>query len=100
MLRTKADGWKLFCERLNLPPFQLWQLGPLPGFDRLQRGLGLAEQAAFTSEGFLRWLNRVRPAGEPELAHLPLTVEGIAEAAERMFRERAAWWCGEVPYRP
>src|SRR5262245_21200074 len=25
ILRTKADGWKLFCERMTVPPFLLWQ---------------------------------------------------------------------------
>jgi hypothetical protein len=35
MLRTKAEGWKLWCERLSLPPFLFWE--KLPGFDRLQR---------------------------------------------------------------
>ena len=28
MLRTKANGWKLFCERLNVPPFLLWEIHP------------------------------------------------------------------------
>jgi hypothetical protein len=100
MLRVKARGWQLFCERLNVPPFQVWQLGPLPGFARLQRCLTLAEKAAFTAEGFLTWANRIRPAGEPERADVPLTAEGIADATEAMFRERAAWWGGEAPYRP
>jgi hypothetical protein len=100
MLRTKADGWKLFCERMNVPPFLVWELGGLPGFGRLQRALALAEEAAFTPEGFLRWLNRIRPAGEPERADVPVTVEGMADAADRLFRERAAWWNGDAPSRP
>jgi hypothetical protein len=25
VLRAKADGWKLFCERLTVPPFALWE---------------------------------------------------------------------------
>jgi hypothetical protein len=25
MLRTKAEGWKLFCARLTVPPFLLWE---------------------------------------------------------------------------
>jgi hypothetical protein len=57
MLRTKADGWKLFCERMNVPPFLLWQ--GLPGWQRLQSALARTEKAAFVPEGFLRWLNRV-----------------------------------------
>ncbi len=52
VLRSKVEGWKLFCERLNVPPFYLWE--GLPGFDRLQRTLSVVEEAAFTSEDFLR----------------------------------------------
>ena len=93
VLRTKADGWKLFCERLNVPPFLLWD--KLPGFDRIQRALALTEKAAFTPKGFLRWLNRVRPTGEPERAESPMSAEGFADAAEKLFRERVEWWGGD-----
>jgi hypothetical protein len=92
MLRTKAEGWKLFCARLTVPPFLLWE--GFPGFDRLQRALALAEKSAFTPEGFLNWLNTVRPAGQPELIEVPLTVESVADANEEAFRQRAAWWSG------
>jgi hypothetical protein len=92
VLRTKAGGWKLFCERMNVPPFLLWKA--LPGFDRLQSALTLTEKAAFTSEGFLPWLNRIRPAGKPELIEVPLTVERVARQTEEMFRERVKWWGG------
>jgi len=98
MLRTKADGWKLFCERLHVPPFLVWQ--GLPGFDRLQRAVSLAEKVAFVPEGFLRWLNRTRRKGTPEQTNVPFTIEGIAAATERLFREQAAWWNGEVGYQP
>jgi hypothetical protein len=92
MLRTAADGWKLFCKRLSVPPFLLWE--GLPGFDRLQRALRLAEKAAFTAEGFLRWLNRTRPAGEPEATKVAFTVAGMADAAQQLFRQRVEWWGG------
>jgi hypothetical protein len=92
MLRTKANGWKLFCERLNVPPLLLWEV--LPGFDRVQRALALTEKAAFVSEGFLVWLNRVRPKGKPKLTTVPLTVEGMADANEEAFRRRVEWWGG------
>jgi hypothetical protein len=92
VLRTKADGWKLFCERLTLPPFALWEI--LPGYDRLQRALRLTENAAFAAEGFVHWLNRIRPAGEPERTAAPLTVEGIAADAEKIFRACVKWWGG------
>jgi hypothetical protein len=92
MLRTKANGWKLFCERLNVPPFLIW--GIHPGFDRLQLVLAMAEKAAFVPQGFLVWLNRVRPKGEPELTAVPLTVEGVADETEKAFRQRVQWWGG------
>ena len=92
LLRTKADGGKLFCERLNVPPFLVWQ--GLPGLDRLQRALSLAENAAFAPEGFLRWLNRTRPKGTPERTDVPFTAEGMAAATDSLFREQAAWWNG------
>lgn len=92
VLRTKAEGWKLFCERMTVPPFALWDI--LPGFDRLQRALKLAERAAFAPEGLLRWLNDIRPAGEAKWTEVPLTVEGVAAAMEEIFRERIASWGG------
>jgi hypothetical protein len=92
VLRVKAEGWKLFCKRLNVPPFVLWEC--FPGFDRLQRSLALAEKAAFVPEGFLRWLNRIRPAGEPARAEVPFTPRGIADATEEAFRDRVKWWGG------
>lgn len=92
VLRAKAEGWKLFCERMTVPPFALWE--GLPGFDRLQRALKLAERAAFAPEGFLRWLNDIRPAGEAKRTEVPLTVEGVAAATEEMFRKRVEWWGG------
>lgn len=92
VLRTKAEGWKRFCERRNVPTFLYWE--GFPGFDRLQRALALAEHAAFVPEGMLRWLNAIRPAGKPELAEVPLTAEGVAAATEEMFQKRVDWWGG------
>jgi len=93
ILKVKADGWKLFCERLNLPPLAGWS--GLPGLERLRRALKLAEEAAFMPEGMLRWLNAVRPAGEPEIHDVAMTAEDTAAGLERIFRERVAWWGGE-----
>jgi hypothetical protein len=64
-----AAGWKLFCERLSVPPFVAWK--GLPGFDRLERALALAEQAAFLPAGMVRWLNDVGPGGTPALTEVP-----------------------------
>lgn len=92
VLRTKADGWELFCERLHVPPFLLWR--SFPGLDRLQRALALAKEAAFDRAGMLRWLNKIRPPGEPELTEIGLTVERVADANEEVFRNRVEWWGG------
>jgi hypothetical protein len=89
-LRTKAEGWKLFCERSSLPPFLLWEA--FPGFDRFQRTLSLTETWAFAPEGFLRWLNDIRPAGAPELTEVPLTIDSVADAEEQLFRDRVEWY--------
>jgi hypothetical protein len=92
VLRTKAEGWKLFCARQSVPPFAAWEC--FPGFDRLRHALALAEEAAFAPEVFLRWLNEVRPAGAAELTEVPLTAEGVADEVEQLFRDRVAWWGG------
>jgi hypothetical protein len=92
VLRTKAAGWRLFCERLTIPPFGRWE--GLPGFHRVQGALNMAEKLAFTSEEMRRWLNRTRPAGDPEVRALGLTPEGCAMALEEVFRQRVAWWGG------
>jgi hypothetical protein len=92
VLRTKADGWKRFCARLSVPPFLLWQ--ELPGFDRLQRSLALAENVAFVPEGMRCWLNAIRPAGVPELTQVPLTIGAVVDATEEAFRRRVQWWGG------
>jgi hypothetical protein len=93
MLRTKADGWMLFCERMSIPPFAGWE--GLPGFDRLQRALKVAEQVAFVPEGMVRWLNAIRPQGAAEVtAEGLLSVQGYADGLEKLYRQCVAWWGG------
>ena len=83
-MRTPSSG---IARRLKHP---LWD----SQLDRLLSTLQLAEKTAFGNEGFLRWLNAIRPAGEPERAEVPLTVEGMAAAAEELFRQSVQWWGG------
>lgn len=90
ILRTKAEGWKRFCERLSVPPLLLWEV--FPGLPRLWRALAAADITAFTPEGFLRWVNHVRPKGEPEQVTLSFSAETVADANEQAFQERAKWW--------
>lgn len=80
VLRTKTEGWKLFCQRLNVRAFALWE--KFPGFQRLQDVTALAEQAAFKSD-------------LPDLAvDTSMTAERLAAAYEKAFRERTWWWGG------
>jgi hypothetical protein len=102
MLLTKAAGWKLFCERLNVAPFPLWQ--HFPGYDRLKSAMERAEQtdpipSAFKPDEFLRWLNEIRPDGNPELAENPMTAERLADSFAGGFK-RLAEWCGADASNP
>jgi hypothetical protein len=64
----------------------------LPGFERLQRALSLAAEAAFKPEGMLAFLERIKPSGgaEPDATKL-ISAEGCAAEAEAIFRERSEW---------
>jgi hypothetical protein len=90
--RVVVVGGKLFCERMHVLPERVRE--GLPGLDRLQGTLALVEKTAFTSEGMLRWLNRIRPAGEPPLSKAPVTVEKFPDDAEAMYRDHVKRWSG------
>ena len=92
MLRARVEGWKLFCERYGISPFQY--LEKLPGFDHLKNALELAETRAFSPEDFLCWLNRRPREGESKLTEATLTAEGCADMNEKVFRELVSWWGG------
>jgi hypothetical protein len=92
ILKAQADGWNCFCERRGLPSFAIWR--GLPGYDRLQRALQLAEKASFDREGMLRWLERTRPEGEPAAAAVPITAESAATGLEGFYQRQVASWSG------
>jgi hypothetical protein len=93
VLKTRTDGWARFCERLNIPPFLLWEA--LPGYERLQEALEMARERSFDVDGMREWLNRVRPMDAPPSAGPKLSVDGVAEATEAMFADRVRFWGGE-----
>ena len=90
VLQAKVDGWKLFCEEMDVPPFLTWE--GFPGFDRLQGRLELAKKVAFGREEFLCWLNAGRPSGSPELTAVLLTADAVAAATKDAFCLRVRWW--------
>jgi hypothetical protein len=99
MLKTKVDGWKLFCGRLNVPPFLMWSV--YPGFARLQRALDVVAGTdgfpgpAFVAEGMVRFFSRLRPPRETEaMAERLISAEKVADELETAYRDRAKWWGG------
>jgi hypothetical protein len=93
VLKVKAAGWALFCERLTIPPFARW--GSLPCLRRLLCALAHAERAAFTPEQMLAWLNASRPAGTPALTEMKaLTPEKVAKELETSFHELVRYRSG------
>jgi hypothetical protein len=86
-MTVEMAGWRLFCEGRHFPPLWLWD--GQPGYERMLRGLALAQQFAFTAESMLAWLNARRVEGTPELVELPahLVPEKIAEGLEDRYRE-------------
>jgi hypothetical protein len=80
IFKTKVAGWKLFCERLSVPAFTIWET--LPGYDRFQAAMKRVKHtktrigAAFHPKGMLRFLGEIRTAGQPEP-----TIEGLLSRA-------------------
>jgi hypothetical protein len=95
ILKTKADGWKLFCQRMGIAPFHVWKA--MPGFERLQRALDRVENGpdrpayAFTRADMVRLMNSIRAKrGETEVSEANLIrAELIADDIETFFRDRA-----------
>lgn len=89
-LRAKIEGWELFCQRMNVPAYILWE--GFPGYIRLQRARALCQKASFVEEGFKSWLNRIRPPGAEQITNVLITPETFAQDNEKHYRERSRWW--------
>jgi hypothetical protein len=95
ILKTKAAGWKLFCERLGFRPFAVWE--ELPGFDWFQGSLRIVEGTdgrpgeAFSEDDMLGWIKRsIDRKGTLEVVEVKLlTAEAYAGDCEEAFRKRA-----------
>jgi hypothetical protein len=90
-LRTKYDGWKLFCQRKGIPSVTLWE--GLPGFERVQHARALAERVAFAPEDMVRWRNMVRPEGKPKATLEGLmSPERLADSLQNSFQQLLGLW--------
>jgi hypothetical protein len=93
MVKSRADGWELFCKRRHVPPFLLFEL--MPGYRRLRSVLDLLNGTpdlpgpAFTAAGMVRFLKDIhREKGRGELTEADIfTAEGIADQLDATFRE-------------
>ncbi len=99
MLKTKVDGWKLCCGRLNVPHFLLWSV--YPRFSRLQSALDVLTGTddfpgpAFEAEGMVRFFNRLRlPEAPQATAERLISAEKLADELEAAYCNRAKWWGG------
>ena len=92
VLKSKIDGWKLFCEQMNVPAFSLWEL--LPGYERLAKAMDEVDEtktefpAAFGAEHMLAFLRNHRPEGLPEPTKDRLiSAEACANELRQLFRD-------------
>jgi hypothetical protein len=98
MLKMNAEGWKLFCGRIGIPPsLDAWE--GLPGFHDVQLALRLLEKGAFPRPFSLdevrQWRGRDRDPGEPEVTEAEVgTAELLADELEKIFRDNVVSWGG------
>jgi len=95
--KLNLAGWQLFCARWNVAPIAWWDHGSYPGLDRLKSTSAMANGglAYPTPADMVRWMNTVRPAGDPEVTEANImTTEWIADRYEADFRELVRWWGG------
>ena len=92
ILNTKIAGWKLFCERMNVPAFTIWK--SLPGYERLEKTMAKVNETntetptAFRAEHMMEFLQNNRPEGFPEPTEDGLmTADKVAKALDSMFRD-------------
>jgi hypothetical protein len=93
MLKTKADGWALFCERRNFDPSFLWT--DLPGYPRLKYALERAGKCAYSPSGMASWMYAHFRDDGPETTEADLmSADSFADETETLFRGRVEWWRG------
>jgi hypothetical protein len=89
LFKMKLEGWKLFCNRLNVSAVALWEQMDLAGLDRLKTAWAqIHAGAVFPSAAAMTcWVNEVRPASDPEYSEADIvTAEWIADWLGAEFR--------------
>lgn len=99
LLLTRVAGWKLFCERLGIPPYAVW--AELPGFHRLRAAVEPAKGEhgppidAFDRAGMERYLSEIgsiHATDEEPTSVTPPTPESYADDFDQILTERARFW--------
>jgi hypothetical protein len=85
LLKVKREGWRQFCEGMNIDPD--FCQSSLPGHEALGLAADLAERVAFTAEGTLQFMRQ-----EDETATASPTAEGVAAGLRKALDVRADWW--------
>jgi hypothetical protein len=82
-LRIKWLGWVRFCEEMTVAPRHFW-VG-LPGLERIERSLQVAEQMACSDAEFQEIVNAGRKPGRAKVTEVGFTVEAAATSLRQMF---------------
>jgi hypothetical protein len=82
-LRVKWLGWIRFCEEMTVPPRHFW-VG-LPGLERIERSLQVAELMDCSDAEFLAIVNAGRKPSRAEVTEVGFTVEAAATTLRQMF---------------
>ena len=97
LFKMKLEGWKLFCNRLNVSAVALWEQMDLAGLGRLKTawaqihaGKVFPSVAAMTC-----WVNEVRPASDPEFSEVDIvSAKWVADCLDADFREHVKRYGG------
>ena len=92
LLLARTARWQRFCQKMNVPPYLLWE--QLPGFDRLRRTLAEAEKTSFSTDEFSCWLNDPCSEGMPEITAFTADPSIGAAADMETFRQLVRQWGG------
>lgn len=97
ILKLKFEGWRLFCEGLQVSPLLMWEQPNLPGFHQVMSAVDMASAGiAFPSAAEMaRWMDEAHPRDGIKRTEANVqTAAGLAAELDAEFRERVRFWGG------